>query len=161
MDPSWLYYALAVALAIVGLVGIIAPVLPGIPILFAGLWLAAWAGEFEHVGFWPLVILAMLAALSVLVDLLSSLAGAKRVGASTRGIVGAGLGTLVGLFFGIPGVLLGPFIGAIAGEMTAGRRIEEASRIGVGTWVGLIIGTAAKVAIAFAMLGVFAIAWWL
>lgn len=161
MDPTWLWYALAVALSIVGLVGIIAPVLPGIPILFVGLWLAAWAGGFAHVGFWPLLILGTLAVFSVLVDLLASLAGAKRVGASTRGIVGAGLGMLVGLFFGLPGVLLGPFVGAIVGEVTAGRRLEDASRIGVGTWVGLLIGTAAKVAIAFAMLGVFAIAWWL
>lgn len=161
MDPTLAWYILAAVLVVVGLLGIVLPVLPGIPILFAGLWLAAWADGFANVGLWTLVVLGALALLSLLVDLLASLLGAQRSGASTAGIVGAGLGAVAGLFFGLFGVLLGPFVGAVLGEVVHGRRIDHASRVGVGTWIGMVVGTAAKAAIAFMMLGVFALAWWL
>jgi uncharacterized protein len=161
LDPILWWHALAALLVLVGLAGVVVPVLPGIPLLFFGLWVSAWAGGFEHVGFWTLLILGKLAVLSVLIDILAGLAGARRLGASTRGIVGAGLGTIVGLMFGLVGVLLGPFVGAVLGELAHGRRIDHASRVGVGTWIGLVVATAAKIAIAFAMLGVFAVGWWL
>ncbi|MGY6518954.1 MAG: DUF456 domain-containing protein [Lysobacteraceae bacterium] len=161
MDPVILWNTLAVVLVLVGLAGVVLPVLPGVPILFAGLWLAAWNAGFEPVGFWTLLILAKLTVLSILVDVLASLLGARRVGASARGLAGAAVGTVVGLFMGLVGVLLGPFIGAVLGEMSHGRGMREASRAGVGTWVGLLLGTVAKVAIAFTMLAVFALAWWL
>lgn len=161
MDATTAWYALAVLLGIVGLLGIVLPLLPGIPILFVAMWLAAWAGDFAHVGLWPLLILAKLAVLSILVDLLATVMGARRVGASTAGIIGAGLGTVAGLALGLAGVLIGPFVGAVLGELAAGRRLDSASRAGFGSWVGLIVGTAVKLAIAFAMLGVFAVSWWL
>lgn len=161
MDPALAWNVLAAVLVVVGLLGVVLPVLPGIPIIFAGLWLAAWASDFEHVGFWTLLILGKLALLSVLIDLLASLLGARRSGASTAGIIGGGLGAVAGLAFGLAGILLGPFVGAVLGEMVHGRRIGHASRVGVGTWIGMVVGTAAKVAIAFTMLGVFALRWWL
>lgn len=161
MDPVLAWNILAGLLVVVGLLGVVLPVLPGVPILFAGLWLAAWASGFEHVGFWTLLILGKLAVLSILVDLLASLLGARRSGASTAGIVGAGLGAVAGLAMGLVGVLVGPFVGAVLGEMVHGRRLDHASRVGVGTWIGIIVGTAAKVAIAFTMLGLFALSWWL
>lgn len=161
MDATLAWHLLAALLVAVGLLGVVLPVLPGIPIMFAGLWLSAWASGFEHVGFWTLLILGKLTLLSVLIDLLSSLLGARRSGASTAGIVGAGLGAVAGLAFGLAGVLLGPFVGAVLGEVVHGRRIDHASRVGVGTWIGMVVGTAAKVAIAFTMLGVFALGWWL
>ncbi|MGH8152131.1 MAG: DUF456 family protein, partial [Rhodanobacteraceae bacterium] len=67
------------------------------------------------------------------------------------------IGTIVGLFFGIPGLLLGPFIGAVTGQLLSGSPIERAARVGFGTWIGLLIGTAIKLAVAFMMLGTFAL----
>src|SRR5581483_12384453 len=99
---------LAVSLVLIGLAGTILPMLPGVPLVFAGLLLAAWSNRFESVG-WPvLAVLALLALLSVLVDFTASSLGAKRVGASRAAILGAGLGAGFGMFLGLPGLLLGP-----------------------------------------------------
>jgi uncharacterized protein YqgC (DUF456 family) len=85
--------------------------------------------------------------------------GAKRVGAGKLAMVGAAVGTLVGgIFFSIPGLILGPFVGAVLGELARGKELRQASSIGFGTWVGLAIGTAFKLALAFAMLGIFVLA---
>ena len=81
--------------------------------------------------------------------------GAKRVGASWKAMLGAGIGTIVGLFFGIPGLLLGPFVGAVLGEYIALRDWGQAGKVGFGTWLGLLFGTAAKIALSFAMVGIF------
>lgn len=134
------------------------PALPGAPLLFAGLWLAAWIEDYNHVGVLTLVLLAVLTVFTYVVDFIAGAFGAKRFGASKWSIVGATLGAIVGVFFGIPGVLLGPFIGAVAGELLVQRNLRAAGKAGVGASLGLIIGTAAKLALAFSMLGIFAVA---
>ncbi len=159
MDLQALYYALAIVLIVVGIAGVILPALPGLPLVFAGMVLAAWAGGFEQVGWVVLGILALLTALSVAVDLLATLMGAKRVGASRKALLGAGLGTIVGLFFGPIGIFAGPFIGALLGELWHGRELGKATRVGLGTWLGIILGTVLKLGLAFAMLGLFVLAW--
>jgi hypothetical protein len=90
------------------------------------------------------------------VDFIASMAGAKRVGASPKALVGAALGGLAGLFFGLPGILLGPFIGAVLGELIARGGFAQAARVGVGTWLGLLVAAVAKLVIAFLMIGTFA-----
>jgi uncharacterized protein YqgC (DUF456 family) len=87
--------------------------------------------------------------------------GAKRVGASKKAITGSVIGTFAGLFFGLPGLILGPFIGAVVGELAAQRDIPQAARVGVATWVGLLLGTLAKLALSLTMLGVFAFSYFL
>ena len=153
-----LMYIIAVILIIVGLAGTVLPALPGLPLMFCGMLLGAWAGDFKEVGVWTIVLLAVLMLISVGVDFMATLMGAKRVGASKKAMLGAALGTFAGLFFGIPGLLLGPFIGAIAGEMIDGKEWRTATKTGFGTWLGLAIGTALKLALAICMLGVFIIA---
>ena len=153
-----LMYVIAIILIIVGLVGTVLPALPGLPLMFCGMLLGAWAGDFKEVGVWTIVLLAVLMLISVGVDFMATLMGAKRVGASKKAMLGAALGTFAGLFFGIPGLLLGPFIGAIAGEMIDGKEWRTATKTGFGTWLGLAIGTALKLALAICMLGVFIIA---
>ena len=153
------YFILSALLIIVGIAGTVIPVLPGVPLVFGGMWLAAWADDYRHVGTWTLLALGMLSVLALLIDFFASLVGARRVGASSRAIWGASIGMLVGLFFGLPGLLLGPFVGALAGELSAGRGLGQATRVGVGTWIGLLFGTLAKIALCFTMLGVFAIAY--
>ena len=153
-----LYFILAGAIILVGVAGTVVPALPGVPLVFAGMLLAAWADHFQHIGGFTLALLGVLCVLALLIDFCASLLGAKRVGASTRALWGATFGALIGLFFGLPGILLGPFLGAVIGELTAGRELAHATRVGVGTWLGLLFGTLAKVALCFTMLGVFALA---
>ncbi len=152
------YYVLAGILILVGMAGAVVPILPGVPLVFGGMLLAAWADHFQHIGAFTLIVLGVLAALALLVDFLSGVLGAKRVGASARALWGASIGMLVGFFFGLPGLLLGPFIGAVAGELSDGGKLQHATRVGVGTWIGLLFGTLAKLALCFTMLGVFALA---
>jgi len=158
MDPVILQ-VIAVVLVIVGLAGTVIPLLPGIAFVFGGLLLAAWADDFQRVGALTLTILGLLTALAIAADLLASALGAKRMGASPRAIVGATLGAILGLFFGLPGLVLGPFIGAVAGELSANRQLLHAGRAGLGTWLGLLLGSIAKLTLAFLMVGVFATAW--
>jgi uncharacterized protein YqgC (DUF456 family) len=154
VDPVW-WWALAVALIVIGVIGTFLPVLPGAALVFGGMLLAAWIDGFERVGWITLVILGVLTALVFVVDIVSGFLGAKRVGASKLAIVGAAIGTVVGLFFGIIGVLVAPFIGAVVGEVIARGQIAPAARVGVATWVGMLVGTLAKFALVLAMVGVF------
>lgn len=151
-------YLLAAAMIVVGLLGTVLPALPGVPLMFAGMFLAAWVDHFVHVGPLTLGVLGVLCALAIAADIVASLLGAKRVGASTWALVGAAIGTFAGFFFGLPGILLGPFAGALGGELIAGGTLRQAAHVGVGTWLGLLFGTLVKVALAFAMIGVFAFA---
>ncbi|HEX5960262.1 MAG TPA: DUF456 domain-containing protein [Rhodanobacteraceae bacterium] len=158
MDWNILWYAVAGLLIVAGFIGTLLPILPGVPAMFGGMLLAAWVGHFEKIRVWVVVILGVLAAISIVFDFLAGTYGAKRYGASRAAAWGAFIGTIVGLFFGIPGLLLGPFIGAVIGQLVSGSPIEHATRVGVGTWIGLLIGTAIKLATAFMMLGTFALA---
>lgn len=165
MQTEPLFYALAILLVVVGLLGTVLPAIPGIPLIFAGMLLAAWADGFVHVGGLTLGLLALLTVLSLLVDFWATAMGARRVGASRKALAGAVIGTFVGIFFGIPGIFVGPFAGAMAGELWHRRRIGAtdlgaATRVGVGTWVGVVVAVALKLMLAFAMIGVFALSWW-
>ena len=154
----WLW-VLAVVLVLVGLAGSVLPALPGVPLVFAGLLMAAWADDFERVTWLTLAVLGLLTFASFVIDFAATALGAKRVGATRLAIAGALLGTLAGIFLGIPGLILGPFVGAVAGEMISHGKVEQAARAGVATWMGLVFGTLAKLALVFTMLGLFAFAY--
>jgi uncharacterized protein YqgC (DUF456 family) len=158
MVTTVLLWILAAALVAVGLAGTVMPALPGVPLLFLGLLTAAWAEDFAYVSTGTLLALAAMAALAYLADFVAGALGARRYGASRRAAVGAAIGALVGIFFGLPGLLLGPFAGALIGELSKRSSLAAASRAGWGATVGLVLGTAAKMALAFAMLGLFAFA---
>ncbi len=159
MSADFWLWLLAGLLVLVGLAGSVLPALPGVPLVFGGLLLAAWIDDFERVTWLPLVVLGVLTAVSFVIDFVATALGAKRVGATRLAIVGALLGTVAGVFLGIPGLILGPFVGAVAGEMISHGKVEQATRAGLATWMGLIFGTLSKVALVFAMLGVFALAY--
>lgn len=152
-----LLWFFAMLLAVAGLVGLVFPALPGAPLLFGGLVLAAWAEDFAHVGGGTLAVLGVMALLTYLVDFLAGAFGAKRFGASRRAMIGSTIGALVGIFFGLAGVLLGPFVGAAIGELTNQRNLHAAGRAGIGATVGLALGVAAKLALAVSMIGIFAV----
>jgi uncharacterized protein YqgC (DUF456 family) len=140
---------------VTGLSGLLLPVVPGAPILFLGLLFGAWAEDFRYIGVWTLLILAGMAGLTYVVEFAASILGVKKFGGSRRAMAGAVLGGVVGLFLGIPGILLGPFVGAVIGELSLQRSLDQASRAGFGTIVGLAIGVAGKLAIGIAMIGLF------
>lgn len=158
MQPL-LLYLLAGVLVIVGLAGTILPVIPGALLVFGGLFLAAWADGFAHVGWIPLTLIGTLGLLSWVADFVASLLGAKRVGASPLALLGATIGGIAGIFLGIPGLILGPFIGAVAGELLARGGLRKAGKVGLGTWLGLLAAAVAKVALAFMMIATFFIAY--
>ena len=155
MDWTILWWVIAGVLIIIGLVGTVFPALPGVPVIFAGLLLAAWADGFATVGWGTLAVLAVLTIISVIIDLLAAAFGAQKLGASPRAFWGATLGAMIGIFFGLAGIILGPFIGAVVAEFASGRGARQAGRSGYGAWLGVVLGTAAKLAIAFLMLGIF------
>jgi uncharacterized protein YqgC (DUF456 family) len=154
-------YLLAAALIIGGLIGSVIPALPALPMIFGGIWLAAAVDDYHHVGLWWLLILGGLGATGVVLEFIASTLGAKRIGASRQALWGASIGMLAGMFFGIPGLLLGPFVGALLGELASGKSVLRSAHVGVGTWVGLLFGALMKLVISFVMVGLFALAWWL
>jgi hypothetical protein len=152
---SVVVWTAAVALVAVGFAGILLPALPGTVLIFAGLLLGAWADGFARVGAPTLAVIGVIAAASYGVDVAAAALGAKRLGASPRAMVGAAIGTVLGLFFGLPGLVVGPFLGAVLGELTTHRDLRRAGRAGVAAWIGFALGTAVKVSLAFLMLGIF------
>jgi len=152
-------WALAVVLVVVGLAGIVLPALPGTVLIFAGLLLAAWADGFVRVGAGTIVLLGILTVATYFVDVATMALGMKRLGTTKRAMVGAAIGSVAGLFFGLPGLIIGPFAGAVVGELTAHRDFGRAGRAGLAAWLGFLIGTIVKVGLAFAMVGIFLTAW--
>ncbi len=164
MQAQSLYYVLAAILVAIGLLGTVLPALPGLPLVFGGMLLAAWAGGFEQISVFTIVVLGLLTAFSLAIDFWATAVGAKRVGASRKAVFGAVAGTAVGIFFGPVGLFVGPFAGALAGELLhrrslGGRDFGDAAKIGLGTWLGIVFGVVLKLTLAFAMIGLFALAW--
>jgi len=157
--PDAALWLLALLLVLAGIAGAVLPAIPGAPLVFGGLLLGAWIDGFAKVGWFPLVVIGLLAVTTFVVDAVATALGARRVGASPLALVGAAVGTVAGLFFGFVGVLAGPFVGAALGEYVARKDLRQAGRAGLGTWLGIVLGSAAKVALILAMIGVFAVAW--
>jgi uncharacterized protein len=153
-------YIIGAVLIVVGLVGAIVPLLPGIPLIFGGIWLIAAVDHYQHLGVGWLLGIGAVGAIGLLMDLIAGALGAKRVGASPRAVWGTLLGTIVGLFFGLPGLLLGPFVGALLGELAAGNSVLRSAHVGIGSWVGLVFGTIIKLVVSVMMVAMFGAAWW-
>jgi hypothetical protein len=152
-------YVLGAVLMLVGLAGAVVPMLPGIPIIFGGIWLIAAVDHYQHVSSGWLIGIGVIAAVGLILDFAAAALGAKRIGASAQAIAGALVGTVVGLFLGIPGLIFGPFAGALIGELLAGRTLERSAHVGIATWAGLIFGTLMKLAASIMMVVLFAAAW--
>src|SRR3989442_10112177 len=115
---AFLVWVLATILVVVGLIGIVLPALPGTILIFAGLLLAASADGFSRVGAGTLIVIGIITAASYTVDFVAAAVGAKRLGASPPAMAGAAPGTLLRLFFRLPGLIIRPFLGAVLGELS-------------------------------------------
>jgi len=140
-------------------IGVVGSVLPGVPstplVLLSAIGHKLYFGD-SGVGGVVIGLLAGVTVLSLLMDSLASIYGAKRLGATRRGAIGALVGGLIGLFFNLPGILLGPFLGALAFEMAGGRKLKESSRAGLGATLGLLAGALGKAFCCLAMITLFA-----
>lgn len=150
-----LLWLLAAVLVVVGIVGTVVPALPGTALVFGGLLLGAWIDGFTRVGALTLTVLGVLTVIAWVVDYVAGMMGAKRAGASRQAMIGAALGTLLGVFTGLWGLVFMPLVGAAIGEYLAIRDFARASHVGLATWIGMMLGAAVKVAITFTMIGVF------
>ena len=147
-------YAVAFLLILVGVAGTIIPALPGIPMIFAGAWLIAYMEDYLYFGWGTLIALGVLTVISIIIDWVSQTMGAQKAGATKLGLTGALLGTIIGIPFGLIGIFLFPVIGAFVGEMIGHRDMRKAGKVSWATWIGMIAGIAAKLAIAFMMIGI-------
>ena len=147
-------YLGAAALALAGLLGTMVPGLPGLPLIFAAGFLAGWAGHFEIIGWKTLTLLGLLTLAGMAAEWTAQLLGAKKAGGSWLGMTGAVLGTILGLFTGLWGVLFLPLAGAFLGELIARRDVASAGSVGVATWLGMLIGEAIRLVAALAMIAV-------
>ncbi|MEP6886294.1 MAG: DUF456 family protein [Gammaproteobacteria bacterium] len=155
-----LLYVIAATLIVTGLIGAIVPALPGIPLIFGGIWLLAGLDHYHHLGLWWLLAIAGVGAVGMTMDLLAGAFGAQRVGASQRAVWGALLGAMIGLIFGLPGLLLGPFLGALVGELAAGNSIRRSAHVGVSAWIGMVFGTIIKLVSSVMMVAMLGAGWW-
>jgi uncharacterized protein len=170
-DPTTFAWIGVILMILIGLAGTVLPALPGTVFVLGGVIWGAWLDDFTKVPVWVVVICAVLAAIAFATDYFAALMGAKRVRASTWALVGAALGTVAGIFTGFVGLLFMPLLGAVAGEWFAQRQkkadlqVEEgqyhtrAAKVGLATWVGMIVGTAVKLALVLTIVGIFVAAY--
>ena len=154
MELFW--WVITIVLFAVGLIGSIAPVLPGTTIILAAAVIhRIMLGPEKSIGWRTIIVLVLLTLATYAIDILGGYFGAKYFGATKWGTFGAILGALVGLFFGILGLFVGPVIGAIAGEFIAGKRMINAGRAGWGSLLGNLGAMLGKLVIALAMITIF------
>jgi uncharacterized protein YqgC (DUF456 family) len=159
-ETTALLWILAIVLVAVGLFGTVVPgILPGAPIVLLGLLAAAAADGFHRVGWFTLTVVTLLAIAALILEGWASLHGARSSGASRLATIGAGVGTLLGFFFALPGLLIGPFVGAFAGELLARRGWRQAGKAGLGAWWGLLLATVLRSVAVMLMIGFFALAY--
>jgi len=145
---------------VVGLIGVFAPILPGIPLAWLGLFVCAIGTGFERISIPTVIVFFVLMVLVTAIDFLAPMLGAKKFQASKYGILGAFLGLIVGIIaFGFWGIILGPFIGAFSAELMARRQLKGAFKSATGTFVGFIAGTLIKVIFILIMSGFFIASW--
>ena len=149
-----LLYVLGALSLVLGVAGVLLPALPGPPFIALGAVLVAWAGEFQLVGWAAVITVAVISICIFAVDYVASLLGARAFGASKWAVIGGAVGLIVGMFLGLPGIIFGPAIGAVAFEYAKNPDFERAAKAGVGVLIGFVVGGAIKVAMALVAIGV-------
>ncbi len=147
---------MVLALFAVGFLGIFLPILPGVALAWLGLFIYAVTQNFEPISLTTVLVFLGLTLFTWITDFLAPMIGAKRYHASRYGVIGSSLGLLVGvLMLGPIGIIAGPFLGAIAGELAAGRKSQEAIQSAIGTFIGFLAGSLVKLVVVLVMFGFF------
>jgi uncharacterized protein len=155
MEGQALMWLLAIVLMVVGLVGTVLPALPGVILVLAGVIVGAWIDDFTKVPVWIVVLIGVIAVVAWVTDYVATVLGAKKAGASKLALLGAAIGTLLGILMGLIGLLFMPLVGAALGQYLSERNSKNAAKVGIATWLGLLVGTVIKIALVFMMLGIF------
>ena len=150
---------LGVCMIVVGVVCLALPLVPGVAIIFAGIVLVAWADDFTRIGPVMLGLLFVLTVVAMIADNVAGMFGAKRAGASGWGVFGAGVGALVGLPFGLPGVILGPAVGALTLEYMKNPDLARAGKAGLGGLLGYVLAVIAKAVFGLTLVGLAVVAY--
>jgi uncharacterized protein YqgC (DUF456 family) len=148
-------WILSVLLIVVGVAGTVLPAVPGVILVLVGIVLGAWIDDFTRVSGTTVWIAAFLAVAAWVIEYLSGVMGAQKAGASKEAIVGALIGTVLGIFSGLWGLIFMPLLGAMIGQYLVDRDLIRARNVGLATWLGMAIGAVAKIALAFLMIGIF------
>jgi len=160
VDPTLIaIHALVACLLLAGLAGSILPFLPGTPLIFLGALVHALATDFSPISAGRLLVLAGLTVLTYLLEYAAGALGARTFGGSLWAVLGALLGGVIGLFFGPPGLVIGPLLGAVAGELIKSGELRHSLKAGIGALAGLVFGLLARLALAVTMVGL--VLWWL
>ena len=148
-------WILVVLMIVAGVAGTVLPALPGVILVLAGIVLGAWIDDFNKVSGLAVATVSVLAVAAWLIEYAAGVMGAKKAGASKEAILGALIGTVVGIFTGLWGLIFMPLLGAVAGQYLVDRDLIRARNVGIATWLGMAIGTLAKIALTFLMIGIF------
>lgn len=148
--------SLALLVMLVGLIGSVVPAIPGTPLVLVAAGAHRLYFGQASVSNTFLVVLVLLTALALILDFAATMLGAKKFGATWRGALGAAIGGITGLFFGLPGIILGPFLGATLFEMIGDKEFKKAAQAGAGAVVGLLLGVIGKFSICVIMIVLFA-----
>ena len=151
-----LIFICVLIIMIVGLAGVILPVLPGIPLIFGGIVLYGVLSGFEKITIDLVLIFAALTVCGLFVDYLANYFSVKKMGGGRAGAIGAVIGLFIGIFFvGLIGIILLPFVFAVMFELIAGKRKGQALKAGLGSFLGLLFGGVLRFAIGCVMIGIF------
>jgi len=148
-------WILSALLIVVGVAGTVLPALPGVILVLAGIVLGAWIDDFSRVSGVTVTVVTVLAIAAWLIEYLAGVMGARKAGASKEAIVGALIGTVLGIFSGLWGLLFLPLLGAVIGQYLVDRDLIRARNVGIATWLGMAVGMLAKVVLTFLMIGIF------
>jgi len=154
LEIFWLI--LSIIIILIGILGTIVPLLPGIPLIYASYCIWGLASGWKDYGLTTMIVLGFITLISVLLDYYSGAIGAKKYGATSAGVLGSIIGAIVGAFIlSIPGLILGPFLGAVLGEILVGKKHAEAWRAGWGAFLGFLGGTLFKISASIMMFFLF------
>lgn len=147
--------ALVLLVMAVGCVGSVLPAVPSTPLVFIAAIMHKLWFKTASAGWLVLTLLVLITVVALVMDYLATIYGAKRFGATKKGMFGAVVGGIVGLFFSLPGIILGPFIGATLFEVMGGREWSPAAKAGVGATLGLFAGAVGKLICCLSMITLF------
>ena len=156
MDWYWIVVGL---LVIVGFVGLLVPILPGIVFIFSGLLLAAWIDDFSRVSEVTMTVIGLFSLMAWAIDFFASYFTAKKANASKLALFGVMIGALVGILGGVVGLIIGPVIGAVIGEFIARKNSGDAARVGVAAGLGFLVALVVKLVLAIMITSIFAYAY--